>query len=478
MLCSKLFKQDFGAPHSHGARQMHFAKPKIAVQALALASQQAPRTIRSTWLDNFFRLITVVASSILLLIITSLLPEFTAHAAPAIRVASASPSHQSVDQHSNQRPSVGSASGPEQLLIEVYKALSANHLEFAQKKADLLVEAYPSFRLGQLIRGDLLLMHTQPVRQFGEGSGASADALSNLRQEAMVRLKSLRERPDPKLMPRSILQLREDQRSVLVVDAKRSRLYVYQNDNGRPKLITDYYISQGRLGVNKLREGDQKTPVGVYYITSRLEGARLPDFYGPGALPINYPNDWDRVNGRSGSGIWLHGVPPDNYSRPPLSSDGCVVLTNQDLKKLFNSIEIGKTPVVISEHVEFVTRDEWEKERHIANQTLESWLADAESASPARIGANYSPRFKSEKGESLLAWLGKHQEFLTDGASMVFKLRDVTSFLYPGDEEMIVITFTQEQFRRGTGVRLHPVRKRQYWAHEGSRWKIVSESIL
>lgn len=367
---------------------------------------------------------------------------------------------------------------PEQMLIEVYKALGANKLRDAQARADALVAAYPTFRLGQLIRGDLLLMHTHQVTSLGQGSGASAEALKNLRQEAMVRLKSLRERPDPEQMPRAILELRNDQKYALIVDARRSRLYVYQNVGGRPKFVTDYYISQGKLGVNKLREGDQKTPVGVYYITSRLARARLPDFYGSGALPINYPNDWDRVNGRSGSGIWLHGTPPDSYSRPPLSSDGCVVLTNEDLNKLLNSIEIGKTPVVISEKVEFISKEKWDSERTVANRLLDAWRVDAESASPARIGANYSPRFKSDRGEDLSAWLTKHQDFITGGSNAAFKLRDITAFYYPGSEEMLVITFTQQQISRKSRAPARPVRKRQYWAHEGSHWKIVSESIL
>ena len=367
---------------------------------------------------------------------------------------------------------------PEQMLVEVYKALGANELRAAQARADALVAAYPTFRLGQLIRGDLLMMHTHQITGLGQGSGASAEALQNLRQEAMVRLKSLRERPDPEQMPRAILELRNDQKYALIVDAKRSRLYVYQNVGGRPKFLTDYYVSQGRLGVNKLREGDQKTPVGVYYITSRLARARLPDFYGSGALPINYPNDWDRVNGRSGSGIWLHGTPPDSYSRPPLSSDGCVVLTNEDLNKLLSSIEIGKTPVVISEKVEFISKEKWDKERTVANRLLDDWRADAESASPTRIGANYSPRFKSDRGEDLTAWLTKHQDFITGGSNVAFQLRDVTAFHYPGSEEMLVITFTQHPVSRKARVAARPVRKRQYWAHEGSHWKIVSESIL
>lgn len=374
-----------------------------------------------------------------------------------------------------QATSIRNKPDPEVLLIDVYRDLAANHLREAQTKVDALVEAYPNFRLGHLIRGDLLLMHTHMVATFGAVPNGPEDKLKNLREEAVARLKSLRERPDPDLVPRSILQLREDQKYALIVDAKRSRLYVYENQGGQLKFVTDYYISQGKLGVNKLKEGDQKTPLGVYYITGRLSGAKLPDFYGSGALPINYPNEWDKVNGRSGSGIWLHGTPSDSFSRPPLSSDGCVVLTNPDLHKLSASVEIGKTPVVISDHVEFVSKAKWDAERGIANRLVDAWRRDVESMNPARLIANYSRRFKSAIGEDLNTWFGKHQQFLPGVANVSLSLRDLTFFLYPGHEDMIVSTFTQDAI---IGKSKHSIRKRQYWAKEGAQWKIVSETNL
>jgi murein L,D-transpeptidase YafK len=362
---------------------------------------------------------------------------------------------------------------PEILLIEVYKDLASDHLRVAQAKADELVEAYPNFRLAQLIRGDLLMMNTHVVSTFGDVPNAPEEKLKNLREEAVAHLNSLRERPDPKLVPRSVLQLREDQKHVLIVDAKRSRLYVYENLGGQLKFVTDYYVSQGKLGVNKLRAGDQKTPLGVYYITRRLAGARLPDFYGAGALPINYPNEWDKMNGRSGSGIWLHGTPSDSFSRPPLSSDGCVVLSNPDLHKLYGSVEIGKTPVVITDHVEFVSKAKWDTERNTAAKLLETWRRDVESMNPARLLSNYSRHFKSALGENLDTWFGKQQHFLPGVRSLALTVKDTTFFLYPGQEDMMVGTFTQEAT---IGKIKQVVRKRQYWTREGSQWKIVSES--
>jgi murein L,D-transpeptidase YafK len=318
-------------------------------------------------------------------------------------------------------------------------------------------------------------MHTHVVTTFGAAPNAPEDKLRNLREEAMVRLKSLREKPDPNLVPRPLMQLRDDQKYALIVDAQKSRLYVYENHHGQLKFLTDYYISQGKLGVNKLKAGDQKTPLGVYYITQRLPGAKLPDFYGAGALPINYPNEWDRVNGRSGSGIWLHGTPSDIYSRPPLSSDGCVVLTNPDLHKLYASVEINNTPVVIADHVEFVTKAQSEADRNLANKLVDKWRRDVESRDAAQLMSNYSPRFKTDHGENLSVWFAKHEHLLTNMKNLAIKLKDMTFFRYPGKDEMIVSTFTQESL---VGKSRNSIRKRQYWAKEGSQWKIISETNL
>ncbi len=364
---------------------------------------------------------------------------------------------------------------PDSMLIGIYKELAATNLSEAQAKADALVRAYPNFHLGHLIRGDLLMMHANPVTALGGASNAPPDRLKDLRDEAMVRLRSLTARPAPDAAPRSVLQLRDDQKHVLVVDAKQSRLYVYQNNNGTLKFVTDYYITQGKLGVNKLREGDQKTPVGVYYITGRVSRAKLPPFYGEGALRINYPNDWDKLNGRSGSGIWLHGTPFESYSRPPLASDGCVVLTNNDLKQLSLSVDIGKTPVVIADSIEFISKAKWDAERNGASNLLESWRNDVESSDQNRVLKNYSSKFKSGLGEDLRTWYERNKGPMAATAGVQVKLRDMTLFRYPGREDVIVGTFTQET---SAGRNKTVIRKRQYWVREGTGYKIVFESIV
>jgi murein L,D-transpeptidase YafK len=361
---------------------------------------------------------------------------------------------------------------PDQMLIEVYKDLGARHLRDALAKADALAAAYPNFQLGHLIRGDLLLMQTSAVDRIGAVHGAAPEALADLRQEAAARIKALTERPDASRVPRAVLQLRPDQKRVLVVDARRSRLYVYENRQGELRFQQDFYISQGKLGINKEKEGDQKTPLGVYYITSRLAGYRLPDFYGVGALPLSYPNEWDKLQGREGSGIWLHGTPSSNYSRPPLSSDGCVVLANPDLRQVYGAIEINKTPVVISRDAEFVPRLQVEAERGQAQALVENWRAALERQDVEQLRRQYAARFRSEQADTLDELLARQQKGLQHLNKPSLTLRELSLFRYPG-EEMIVATFTMDAV---SGSKRSSIRKRQYWGREAGHWKILSET--
>lgn len=369
-------------------------------------------------------------------------------------------------------PAAGGGTDPDQMLIEVYKNLGQRHLRDALAKADALVTAYPTFQLGHLIRGDLLLMQTQPVDRLGAVDRTAPEALADLRQEAMARIRAITERPDPSKVPRAVLQLRPDQKRVLVADAHRSRLYVYENRQGELRFQQDFYISQGKLGINKAREGDQKTPLGVYYITSRLAGHRLPDFYGVGALPLSYPNEWDKLQGREGSGIWLHGTPSRNYSRPPLSSDGCVVLTNPDLRQVYAGVEINKTPVVIARDAEFVPRQQVEAERAQAQAMVEGWRASLELQDVEQLRRHYASGFRSEQADTLDDWLARQRKGIQHLNKPTLALRELSLFRYPG-EEMIVATFTMDAVAGGKRA---SIRKRQYWGREAGHWKIVSES--
>ncbi len=364
-----------------------------------------------------------------------------------------------------------SDSGPEPMLEQVFRQIERNRLGLALDQVDALLHIWPNFRLGHLIRGDLLLARSSALKTFGNAPNAPAERLSDLRDEAMVRIRAYREKPPVDRVPRYLLQLPADQRHAVVVDTRRSRLYLYENIDGKPRFVADYYVSHGRLGIEKMREGDKKTPLGVYQVTGFLPPERLTDFYGAGALPINYPNAWDRKQGRNGHGIWLHGTPSDTFSRPPRASDGCVVLANSDFVALNNHVRGASVPVIISDSVEWLTLDDWQTERTEFNQALEQWRKDWESRDIERFLSHYSPAFSA--GTTRFADFASQKRSVNASKTWIkVGIRNLSTFRNPGREHLVVVTFEQDYKSNNLS---NLMRKQQYWQKEGGRWRIVFE---
>jgi murein L,D-transpeptidase YafK len=364
------------------------------------------------------------------------------------------------------------AATPEDRLSGVYQALEANKIDVALRRVDELIRDYPNFRLAYLVRGDLLLARARPLQTFGNvAKTVPQDKLDGLREEALARLRAQRSRPADGRLPRFVLQLEPQQKHVFVVDSRRSRLYVFANEGGKPQLVADYYVTLGKNGMEKTREGDQKTPVGVYYVTANLPRQKLTDFYGVGAYPLSYPNEWDRRMGRNGHGIWLHGVPSALYSRPPRASDGCVVLANQDLETVGRYVQVGRTPVIIADEIEWSDAASIEAERASLAASFEQWRADWESRDTERYLSHYSPRFSSGTQDAA-TWAAHKRKVNAARSYIKVGASEVSMFRYPRERDFVVVTF--EQTYRSDGLS-NTMRKRQYWVRESGQWKILYE---
>ena len=363
------------------------------------------------------------------------------------------------------------AAEPEKALSGIVQAIEAHRFDLALQRTEALIAAHPNFRLAHLIRGDLLLARARPLETFGNvPKTVPREKVEDLRAEALSRLQALRERPNGDRLPRYVLQLHVEQKHAIVVDSKRSRLFLYQNDGGRPQLVADYYVTLGKNGVEKTREGDQKTPIGVYHVTGNLPRQKLTDFYGAGAYPINYPNAWDKRQGRNGHGIWLHGTPADTYSRPPRASDGCLVLANADLESLGRNLQVGLTPVIIADEIEWLSAAALEAERKSLGAALESWRADWESRDTGKYLGHYAPRFHS--GDQDLAAWSEHKRKVNAAKSWIkVGVSRVAMFQYPR-ERFVVVSFEQDYRSSNLSNAMH---KRQYWIKEGAQWKILYE---
>jgi len=366
------------------------------------------------------------------------------------------------------------ARSAEEQLRRALETVAEGRAGAALGELDRLIERYPNFRLAHLVRGDVLLARARPLKGLGDTGHAAPDRLDELRAEALARLQAVREAPASGTVPRHLLALAAAQAHAIVVDATRSRVYVYENDRGEPRLVADYYSTLGKRGTDKLREGDQKTPLGVYHVTSMIPGAKLPDLYGWGAFPINYPNDWDRRAGKTGYGIWLHGVPSENYARAPRASDGCIALANDEIAELAKRVRPGATPVVIAERIEWVTPGELRAERERFLRQLEAWRLDWESRDAQNYLSHYARDFRAGAID-LAAWSAHKRRVNAAKNWIKVGLSNVSVLRAAGQDAVIEVTFDQDYRSNNLSQR---ARKRQYWVEEDGRWKIAYESTL
>lgn len=362
-------------------------------------------------------------------------------------------------------------------LIAVYQLIGRGQMRQALSAAQELVALYPDFQLAQLVYGDLLSSRVRPVAYVGDVPQATpptaASTLADLREESLRRLQALRERPAAGTIPSNFLALGARTRHAIAIDATRSRLYLFENQPQQGlRLVADYYISVGKLGVDKSSEGDQRTPLGIYDITSRIDPRTLKDFYGAGALPLSYPNPIDRMRGKTGRGIWLHGTPPGQYARAPQASDGCVVLANTDLHQLMRTVEIQTTPVVIARKLHWAMPQALRGEGQKFEETLRAWRAAKSSGDVRRMLHFYASDFRNNQGE-LRDWLPTLTAEATAARGRDIELKNLSYLHWNDGADVMVVTFGEVL----SGARTGQV-KRQYWVRRSAQWQIVYEAKI
>ncbi|NOX15286.1 MAG: L,D-transpeptidase family protein [Epsilonproteobacteria bacterium] len=138
----------------------------------------------------------------------------------------------------------------------------------------------------------------------------------------------------------------ENLSSLLVIDKASKEMDIYKNSKEGVEFIKSQTVIVGRAG-DKVKEGDLKTPLGVYKIVKKFHPNS--SFYGPFAYALSYPNTFDRLRGKGGHGIWIHGSPLDGSPRNP-QSKGCIVLPNDKIKKLDKLINPKSTISLVYEN--------------------------------------------------------------------------------------------------------------------------------
>ncbi len=199
-------------------------------------------------------------------------------------------------------------------------------------------------------------------------------------------------------VPVALLSVKDGLYSVFV-DKSEQRLFLY---NGRTKVM-DFECSTGSNSGDKQVRGDKKTPEGVYYSESEIDGSDLPAIYGWRAYVMDYPNPVDRTKGKNGSGIWIHG-----RNKPMAQTDtkGCVSLTNEDLRRLSPYLHPYWTPIVTLESVEYAEEELVDAQAQEYRKFIDGWLSAWENKDFDAFRRCYSEEFfdqhtRSNKAEYL-----------------------------------------------------------------------------
>lgn len=134
---------------------------------------------------------------------------------------------------------------------------------------------------------------------------------------------------------------------VLVLKKERT-LHLLRAD----RVLKSYKIALGGDPVGpKTRQGDHKTPEGVYVLDFRNAHSQ---FYK--SIHISYPSGRDRVAARQkgvspGGDVFVHGL-PKGYAWVGAShrlkdwTDGCIAVTNQEMDEIWRAVGDG-TPIEI-----------------------------------------------------------------------------------------------------------------------------------
>jgi murein L,D-transpeptidase YafK len=251
----------------------------------------------------------------------------------------------------------------------------------------------------------------------------------------------------------------------VIVDKAQQRLSIWRIKDGEPSMVDSYRCSTGENDGDKWVRGDMKTPEGVYFFCSIIDGRTLPNKYGLWAFTTDYPNFVDRRRGKNGDGIWLHGRDKPLGAKP--DSNGCVALENQDLIKVSRFIKLQSTPIIVVEKLIMAPRSQiMEQERELRN-FIESWRQTWESKNLDGYMAHYSPNFQS-CWLDFSGWKEKKRRLNKRYSSIGVKLGNVYLYRQNG---LITSIFTQAYSSdgfRSSGIKI------LYITH-GDKYSIYAE---
>ncbi len=232
------------------------------------------------------------------------------------------------------------------------------------------------------------------------------------------------------------------------------------------RVLTTYQVAIGKQDGDKQVQGDNRTPEGVYFAQRHIDGKSLPAKYGPLAVPLNFPNPIDRLAGKTGYGIWLHGVEDNERINEAKVTEGCVAFYNEDIKDLAQYLTPQQTLIMI-DRKPYVEDMALVKELDIRTR---DWIRAWQERKIDEYIAHYDQNFRYQQMNVGNYKIYKEKIFKSY-KQMKLNMTDIRVLSH----SKYALSIMNQDFD-GDGRFLSKGRKILYWQQDTNKqWKIVAE---
>lgn len=232
------------------------------------------------------------------------------------------------------------------------------------------------------------------------------------------------------------------------------------------RALMTYQVAIGKQDGDKQVQGDNRTPEGVYFAQRHIDGKSLPAKYGPLAVPLNFPNPIDRLAGKTGYGIWLHGVEDNERINEAKVTEGCVAFYNEDIKDLAQYLTPQQTLIMID-------RKPYVEDLALVKE-LESrsrdWIRAWHERKIDEYMAHYGEDFRYQQ-MNVQAYRQHKEKIFKSYKQMKVDMTDLRVLTH----SKYALSIMNQDFD-GDGRFLSKGRKILYWQQDSNKhWKIVAE---
>jgi len=269
------------------------------------------------------------------------------------------------------------------------------------------------------------------------------------------------------LVPSAFLRWPETgSKYAILVDKASQKVFLYRKGS----LFSPFRVYQASTGENdvpKIRLNDKRTPEGIYFFIKYIPDRYLAPRYGVMAFPIDYPNPVDKKDGKNGYGIWFHGL---NKPLKPRDTNGCIAMTNKDIRELSKYVALHETPIIISSRIRMVDPETLERESRFFEDLIERWRRDWEAKDIRAYMSHYSKAFRA--GWRNWSQWKEYKERVAKKYSRISIETD--NFWILRNDGVVVAAF--DQYYSGGRFKSYG-RKKLYFQRNSRQWKIVSETF-